>query len=132
MTTEGKYKLIIFAILIITGVLAASWSITFIGPRAPEREPPILFPVKTVVTSISLVSSFLLLIIYGKILRIKRTRFTAGLLLVAGALFFSSFVSNPIIDWVLGWRFFGFGEIVVSSSIFTCIATLSLLYVSIE
>jgi len=55
-----------------------------------------------------------------------------GLLLVAGALFFSAFTSNPIVASLIGWRMFGFGDIVVASNIFTCIAILGLLYVSME
>lgn len=79
------------------------------------------------------VNTFLLIVlssIYLKVYRETGLEFSLGLVIFSVALLMYSFVSNPLLVSMAGYRASGLGPFAMLPDLFTCLASFTLLYIS--
>jgi len=135
---------LILATLIMVTILAAFWATsTFWFPRSPWEHhlpPPYSIPgdieffytAKTVVSTINVTLLIFLLVTYINIYRKTRSEFTIGLIIFSAVLLMNALASNPLVIWVFGFRAFGLGPFALLPDLFTFVALVVLLYLSIK
>jgi len=136
---------LILATLIVVAILAALWAwSTFWFPRYPVWEqrpqPPqnipgdieFFYTAKTVVSTINVTLLIFLLITYIDIYKKTTSEFTIGLIIFSLVFLFDALVSNPLVHWTFGFRAFGLGPFAMLPDLFTCVALIVLLYLSIK
>jgi hypothetical protein len=137
---------LILATLIVVAFLAALWaSSTFLFPFPRYPWEPRLRPIenipgdieffytaKTVVSTINVTLLIFLLLTYISIYTKTRSQFTIGLIIFSMVLLFNALASNPMVQWIFGFRAFGLGPFAMLPDLFTCAALIVLLYLSIK
>jgi len=135
---------LVLATLIVVAILAALWATsTFWFPRSPwgHRWPPpydipgdieFFYAAKTVVSTINVTLLIFLLLTYISIYRKTRSEFTIGLIIFSMVLFLNALASNPFVIWTFGFRPFGLGPFAMLPDLFTCVASIVLLYLSFK
>jgi hypothetical protein len=136
---------LIVAIVIVVAILAAVWaSSTFLFPRYPPWElrprPSATIPgdiqffytAETVVSTINAALLIILLVTYISIYQRAKSEFTIGLIIFSMVLLLYALASNPIIMWIFGFRAFGLGPFAMLPDLFTCVALIVLLYLTIK
>jgi heme/copper-type cytochrome/quinol oxidase subunit 2 len=135
--------LVLLPILIVAAILAATWATsTFWYPRLPwqppERPPYIQWDIeffyiaKTVISTINVIILVFLVIVYADIYRKTRSEFTVGLIIFSATLLLYALTSNPIVIRAFGFRLFGLGPFALLPDVFTFVALIILLYLSIK
>jgi len=107
----------------------------FNGPIPPERPPwdvlfPYLFITKIVLSSANIILLTIVLMIYMGIYQKTKSQFSLGLVIFTIALLLYSFTSNPIMQGFGGFRVSGLGPFTMLPDLFSCIASVILLYLS--
>jgi hypothetical protein len=135
---------LILATLIVVAILAALWATsTFWVPRYPwgPHERPLgnipgdiefFYTAKTVVSTINVTLSIFLLIAYIDIYKKTKSEFTIGLIIFSMVFLLNALASNPLVIWGFGFRPFGLGPFAMLPDLFTCVALIVLLYLSIK
>ena len=85
-----------------------------------------------VITTINLTLSVVLMFVYVKIYRETKSEFTVSLIVVTLALFLYALFSNPLLPLLFGYRLFGLGPFTMLPDLFTTVALMVLLYVSLK
>jgi len=136
--------LLLLPILLVVAILAALWatSIFWFPPSPWERRwpPPYEIPgdieffyiAKTVVSTINVTLLTFLLLTYVSIYRKTRSEFTIGLIIFSAIFLLNALASNPIVIWAFGFRPFGLGPFALLPDLFTFVALVVLLYLSIK
>ena len=135
--------LLLLPTLVVVAILAALWATsTFWFPRPWERRWPPLYEIpgdieffytaKTVVSTINVTLLIFLLLTYVSIYRKTRSEFTIGLTIFSMVLLLNALASNPIVMWAFGFRPFGLGPFALLPDLFTFVALVVLLYLSIK
>lgn len=136
LMVDNKSLTGIIVVALMVGVLAyvvASQGSPFMGHgmgphQAGDHE--IYYTVKAILAS---VNSFLLLTLssfYWQVYADTGLEFSLGLVIFSLALLMYSFVSNPLLVSVMGYRGSGLGPFAMLPDLFTCIASFSLLIIS--
>lgn len=132
---------LILVTLVALALLAAFWATTHISPRPlegpmlPEVVPGdigLYYTVETVISTINVTLLIILLITYAGIYRKTRSEFTIGLMIFSAVLLLNAFASNPFVRWVFGFRAFGLGPFAMLPDLFTCVALVVLLYLTVK
>jgi hypothetical protein len=135
---------LILATLIVVAMLAALWATsTFWFPRSPwgRHWPPsyeipgdieFFYTAKTVVSTINVTLLIFLLLTYVSIYRKTRSEFTIGLIIFSMVFLLNALASNPFVMWGFGFRPFGLGPFAMLPDLFTCVALIVLLYLSVK
>jgi hypothetical protein len=138
-----RVALIVGAVLClaIVGYASATYYLEDAGKRLlpmPIRiRPPSIeelhtyFIVRTTVSMINAGLSVILLIVYAEIYVRTRAQFTIGLVLFSGVLLVYALTSNPLLQ-MLSFRVYGYGLVGALPELFTTIAAVLLLYLSVE
>jgi len=140
---ELRIALIVGAVLglAIAGYAAATYYLQ--DGMMPTTRPPIhirppsseelhtYFTVRTIVSMINAGLSLILLIVYAEIYVKTRAQFTIGLVILSAVLLFYAITSNPLLQ-VLSFRVYGFGLGGALPELFTTVAAVVLLYLSVE
>jgi len=135
--------LVLLPILIVATILVTIWATsTFWYPKfpwqPPERPPYIQWDIelfyvaKTVISTINAIILVFLVIVYVDIYRKTRSEFTVGLIIFSAALLLYALTSNPIVIRTFGFRLFGLGPFALLPDMFTFVALIILLYLSIK
>jgi hypothetical protein len=136
--------LLILVTLMVVGVLATLWATsTFWLPPSPFGRRPLprsvipgdiefFYTAQTVISTINLTLLIILLIIYIDIYQRTKSQFTIGLIIFSIVLFLHAVVSNPLVMRSFGFRAFGLGPFAMLPDLFTFIALIVLLYLSIK
>ncbi|MCW4013086.1 MAG: hypothetical protein NWF07_08855 [Candidatus Bathyarchaeota archaeon] len=90
----------------------------------------IYYTAKAVLASMNAFLLIVLSSIYWKVYRDTGLEFSLGLVIFSVALLMYSLVSNPLLVSVAGYRASGLGPFAMLPDLFTCIASLTLLYIS--
>lgn len=107
------------------------WGIT--PPKLLEiLDIQLFYTVRAVISTVNIALVLILLFTYLDIYRRTRAQFTAGLVIFSLVLLFYTITSNPFIQRIFGFRAFGLGPFAMLPDIFTFIALLILLYLSLE
>ena len=135
--------LIITALIVIAvvGFLVALWAIYWLPPSpfrprappqgyAPFEDIELFYTVETVFSTVNVMLSILLLIVYVSIYRKTRSEFTVGLTIFSAVFLLNALASNPLIRAAFGYRTFGLGPFSMLPDLFTFAALIVLLYLS--
>jgi hypothetical protein len=131
------------AILTVVAILAALWATSGIWfprflfqHRGPFPEIPedieFFYTASTVVSSVNVTLSVFLLITYIGIYRKTRSEFTIGLIIFSLVFLMNALASNPFIIWAFGFRPLGLGPFALLPDLFTFVALVVLLYLSLK
>jgi hypothetical protein len=142
MNRNMKFGLII-ATLVVVAILAALWANStfwFPFPFEPRFRPPggilwdieFFYTAKTVVSTINITLLIFLLAIYADIYAKTRSEFTIGLMIFSAVLLLNALTSNPVVIWFFGFGAFGLGPFALLPDLFTLIALMVLLYLSVK
>ena len=135
-----KYWLILI-ILIVVALLTAIWAISHL-PRLPpwatrrsmsvrgDRE--LYYTVKTVLSMINVTLLSILLIIYIDMYKKTKSEFTIGLITFSLVLLLNALTSNPAVHWLFGFRAYGLGPFAMLPDLFTFVASIILLYLTLK
>jgi len=140
--SKNKRLWVILATLIVVALLVVFWATNYLQPPPPrwERRPPIPTPgdielyytVKTVISTINVTLLVFLFITYVDIYRKTKSEFTIGLTIFSVVLLFYALSSNPLVHWIFGFRAFGLGPFAMLPDLFTCVALIVLLYLTLK
>jgi len=89
------------------------------------------FTVRTIVSMINAGLSVILLIVYAEIYVKTRAQFTIGLVILSAVLLVYAITSNPLLQ-ALSFQVYGFGLVGALPELFTTMAAVVLLYLSME
>lgn len=135
---------LLLATLVAVVLLSAFWATTHMPlpspwkPRGAWPQPPIrgdielYYTVKTVISTINVTLLIFLLITYIAIYTKTKSEFTIGLIIFSMILLLYALSSNPLIQWIFGFRAFGLGPFAMLPDLFTCVALALLLYLSVK
>ncbi len=87
---------------------------------------------KTILTSLNATLLMILLFIYIDIFKKIRSEFTLGLILFSLVLLFYAISSNPLIQLLFGFRAIGLGPFAMIPDVFTSIALVILIYLTMK
>jgi len=102
------------------------------GPGRIPLDIELFYVMKTVVTTVNATLAALLLIIYVGIYRKTRSDFTVGLVIFSMVILLYAITSNPLVQLIFGYRAFGLGPFAMLPDLFSCVALLVLLYLSLK
>jgi len=139
-------KISLIIVLVITvGVLAALWAMNFqpatpvFEPRPFPRDRPsftgdfeLYYIANSVISSVNIALVITLLATYVSLYRKTRSEFVIGLILFALVLLLYTLVSNPIMQFVFGFRAFGLGPFAMLPDLFASVALGVLLYLTLK
>jgi hypothetical protein len=145
---NNKIKIGLTIVLITAvGLLAALWATT-VEPRTPMLEPrsfpfppdrlnfrgdlEFFYTAKTVISSVNVTLVIFLLGTYISLYRKTKSEFVIGLIVFALVLLLYTFVSNPIVIYIFGFRAFGLGPFAMLPDLFTSLALGVLLYLTLK
>jgi hypothetical protein len=134
---------LIIATIVVVAILAALWASStfwFPFPFEPRLRPPgsipgdieFFYTAKTVVSTINITLLIFLLAIYAGIYAKTRSEFTIGLMIFSAVLLLNALASNPVVIWFFGFRAFGLGPFALLPDLFTLVALIVLLYLSVK
>lgn len=137
---------LILATLAVVALLAALWATTHLPLplMEPRRRPSPLpgnielwdielyYTATTVISTINVTLLISLLITYISIYRKTQSEFTIGLVVFSVILLLNALASNPLMQWIFGFRAFGLGPFAMLPDLFTCVALVVLLYLTVK
>lgn len=92
----------------------------------------LFYTVKTVVSTINATLLIFLLITYIDIYMKTKSEFTIGLMIFSMVLLLYALTTNPLVQWIFGFRAFGLGPFAMLPDLFTCAALAVLLYLTLK
>jgi len=100
--------------------------------RPPNSEElQAYFTIRTVVSMVNVGLSTILLIVYTQIYISTHAQFTIGLVILSTVLLLYAIASNPLLQ-ALSFRVYGFGLAEATPELFTTVAAVVLLYLSMK
>jgi hypothetical protein len=143
---------IIFAILLVVTIFAdylAAQNTPFSGVSIFEPRPlpdridinqyysymgdiELFYKVKTILSTINATLLVFLLATYVDMYRKLKSEFTIGLILFSLILLLYALSSNPLLQWLFGFRAFGLGPFAMLPDLFTTLALIVLLYLTMK
>lgn len=136
--SEKETLRIIFLVALIVGVIA------FYVSQVPSSHPgghgmrrdrmpgdlEIYYTLKAVLASVNTVLLVSISVIYLKVYNETGLEFSLGLVIFSVALLFYAISSNPLLVRYAGFMGFGLGPFAMLPEVFTCIASITLLYLT--
>ncbi len=92
----------------------------------------LFYKVKTILSTVNITLLVILLITYLDMYRKIRSEFTIGLILFSLILLLYALSSNPLLQWIFGFRAFGLGPFAMLPDLFTTLALTLLLYLTMK
>jgi len=134
---------IVIAILLVVAAVAdflamhsaSSPSKSVFAPRIPADilgDIELFYKVRTMLSSINATLLILLLVTYIDMYRKIPSDFTFGLILFSLILLLYALSSNPLLQWLFGYRAFGLGPFAMLPDMFTTLALAVLLYLTMN
>jgi hypothetical protein len=132
--------LIILVALVALSLLSAFWAVTNLSEPPPGVSRFPIFPgdiepfyiIGTVISTINVTLLIILLIMYVQIYRKTRSEFTIGLIIFSAVLLLYALASSPIVRSIFGFRAVGLGPFAMLPDLFTCVALVILLYLTVK
>ena len=101
-------------------------------PQQVPGDIELFYTVKTVFSTVNATLVLILLVIYIDIYSRTRSEFTIGLIIFSAVLLLNALVSNPLLQFVFGFRAFGLGPFAMLPDLFTFFALAVLLYLTLK
>ena len=92
----------------------------------------LFYKVKTILSTINATLLVFLLATYVDMYKKLRSEFTIGLILFSLILLLYALSSNPLLQWIFGFRAFGLGPFAMLPDLFTTLALVVLLYLTMK
>jgi hypothetical protein len=92
----------------------------------------LFYKVKTILSSINATLLVFLLATYIDIYKKLQSEFTIGLIIFSLILLLYALSSNPLLQWLFGYRAFGLGPFAMLPDLFTTLALAVLLYLTMK
>jgi hypothetical protein len=92
----------------------------------------VFYKIKTILSSINATLLVLLLATYVDMYRKIQSEFTFGLIVFSLTLLFYALSSNPLLQWLFGYRAFGLGPFAMLPDMFTTLALVVMLYLTMR
>ena len=92
----------------------------------------LFYKVKTVLSSINATLLVFLLVTYIDMYKKLKSEFTIGLIIFSLILLLYALSSNPLLQWLFGYRAFGLGPFAMLPDLFTTLALAVLLYLTMK
>lgn len=137
MNDKRKYVLII-AFISVVALLAAFWAFTYESTSmwaqksGVQGDLELFYKVRTIVTSVNAAILVVLLFMYVSIFKKTQSEFTIGLIVFSLVLLLYALMSNPIMQYAFGFKAFGLGPFAMLPDLFTTIALVVLLYLTLK
>jgi hypothetical protein len=144
-TSKNVKIWLVLGMLAAVAMVTTFWVITYmIQPMRPPWElrptPTTFVPgdielyyiIKTIISAINITILIFLLITYIGIYRKTKSEFTIGLIIFSMILLLNVLASSPFVIQGFGFRLLGLGPFAMLPDLFTCIALIILLYLSVE
>jgi uncharacterized membrane protein len=130
---------LVLGMLATVALLVAFWT-AISAPSQPRYFPGGYFPgdielyytAKTVISTINIAILIILLITYIGIYRKTKSEFTIGLIIFSIVLLLNVLASSPLVIQGFGFRLLGLGPFAMLPDLFTCVALIILLYLSVK
>ena len=140
MKRSFEIWLIIVAIIVVA-LLAGLWStarmsaVPSLGFRRLPRDfvswdIEVFYTLRTVISTVNATLLVFLLVIYIDLYQRTGSDFTVGLMLFSLVLLLYALTSNPIVQWIFGFRAVGLGPFAMLPDLFTCAALFVMLYLT--
>jgi len=100
--------------------------------QPPHGDIELYYTVQTVISTINATLLVFLLITYVDMYMRTKSEFTIGLVIFSMVLLFYALASNPLVHWIFGFRAFGLGPFAMLPDLFTCVALIVLLYLTVK
>jgi hypothetical protein len=92
----------------------------------------LFYKFKTILSSINSTILVFLLATYTDMYRKLKSEFTIGLILFSLTLLFYALTSNPLLQWIFGYQAFGLGPFAMLPDMFTTLALIVLMYLTMK
>jgi hypothetical protein len=92
----------------------------------------LFYKVKTILSTINATLLVFLLATYVDMYKNLKSEFTIGLILFSLILLLYALSSNPLLQWIFGYRAFGLGPFAMLPDMFTTLALVVLLYLTMK
>jgi hypothetical protein len=92
----------------------------------------LFYKIKTILSSINATLLVLLLATYVNMYKRIQSEFTLGLIVFSLILLLYALSSNPLLQWLFGYRAFGLGPFAMLPDMFTTLALAVLLYLTMK
>ena len=138
-------KIVLVTIILVGVALIAALLATYafykpFSPLRPIPPPPngnpgdlqVFYVAEAVVSTLNMALLIILLVTSADIFRKTRSKFTFGLLILAGAFLVNVLASNPLVIWAFGYHQEGLGPFALLPDLFELIVLCVLLYLSFE
>ncbi len=128
-------------IVVVVGVVVATGLIPQVADTVRGRwghgsggqgDLDVYYEVRAVISSVNIVLSSALLLIYADTYRRMRSHFSLALILFSLVLFFYSATAHPALQSIFGYGSAGLGPFAMLPDIFACGAMAILIYLSLE
>lgn len=132
--------------IILTTLIAAALIVAFFGVQYPAPPPPpfgprpayppppgdiqLYYTAKVVLTTVNAALLIFLFSAYLGVYRKMRSPFTIGLMVFSIVLLLYALSSNPLLQWIFGFRAFGLGPFAMLPDLFTFVALVVLVYLT--
>jgi hypothetical protein len=132
---------IILAILLVVAAFADFLAIQNAPSPRPIWEPrdpsvigdiELFYKIKTILSSINATLLVFLLATYVDMYNKMKSEFTIGLILFSLILLLYALSSNPLLQWIFGFRAFGLGPFAMLPDLFTTLALAVLMYLTMK
>jgi len=134
---------LMLATLVAVALLAAIWATAHMpatrpfDPRWPlgdriRGDIELFYTIKTVVSTVNATLLIFLLITYSDIYMKTKSEFTVGLVIFSMVLLLYALTTNPLVQWLFGFRAVGLGPFAMLPDLFACVALAILLYLTIK
>jgi hypothetical protein len=144
MSNSSRISLII-ALVVIVSVLATLWAVNFeqsVPPLEPRPFPPdmpsfkgdfqLYYIVKNVISSINITLGSILLVTYVSLYKKLKSEFVIGFTLFSLIFLFYAVFSNPVLQFIFGFRAFGLGPFAMLPDLFASFALGVLIYLTLK
>ena len=140
MNKNQRNSAVLVALIAVALIVSFLWISIFqpleqpFGHRPVAPPPPgdieLYYAARTVITTVNVALLIFLLATYLGMYRKIKSDFTIGLMVFSMVLLLYALSSNPLVQWIFGFRAFGLGPFAMLPDLFTFVALAVLLYLT--
>lgn len=144
MSDRSRISLIIVLVVMVS-VLATLWAMNFeqsFPPLEPRPFPPdmpsfrgdfqLYYIIKNVISSVNITLGSVLLVTYVSLYKKLKSEFVIGFILFSLIFLLYALFSNPVLQFIFGFRAFGLGPFAMLPDLFALFALVVLIYLTLK
>ena len=142
--TRNWRALLVLTVSIVVVLFTTIWTSTHLPMPPPPfssraMPPPIahedielFYTMSTVISTLNVTLLIFLLVMYLQMYISGKIEFTLWLAIICTVLLLNALTSNPLVHWIFGFHGFGLGPFAMLPDIFTLVASVILLYLTMR